>query len=213
MTFRNFQTAEDIAEYYRHNIEQYGLENPRTMGYHTAPIDSRLIGNLLPAEVNESYSVLDVGCGLGQAIPILQEKFPSSRLVRFVGLDLVEEFVRACARDFLRYEFRTKDFLDWNSKEQFDIVLAAGVLVTRIADYEAYLRKFVTKMLLSSKYWVGFNLIALRGESYTAKHLATISEESLAELLLSFPNVNWQRSKIEVFPGSEDTFVCGSLKG
>lgn len=213
MPFHGFQTTEDIASYYRNNIDLYGFDNPRTMGYHTGPIDARLISNLLPDSVPTNYSVLDVGCGLGQAIPILNETYKHSNLTRFVGLDIVEEFVRICAGQYLRYEFRTKDFLAWNSQERFDIVLAAGVLVTRIADYHSYLEKFVAKMVSSSAGWIGFNLIAGRSEQYTAKHLITITDESLAELLSKFPGVDWRVTRKEVFPGSEDTFICGSLTG
>jgi trans-aconitate methyltransferase len=212
MSFRNFRNVDDITGYYRNGIELYGIDAPRTMGYQTTPIDDRLIKHLLPETVPDSYSVLDVGCGLGQIVPILRDRFPKSHLQKLLGIDLVEEFIRHCREEFPNHEFVTTNFLEWESPRRFDIVLAAGVLVTRIDLYETYLARFIAKMTSASKGWVGFNVIAHQGAGYTAKHLATISSESLTSILAAFPNVSWQMNKLEVFTGSHDTFVCGTVQ-
>jgi trans-aconitate methyltransferase len=212
MSFRELRSVDDITAYYRHGIELYGIESPRTMGYQTAPVDDRLIKHLLPEKVQDSYSVLDVGCGLGQIVPILSDRFPKSHLETLLGIDLVDDFIQHCVAEFPAHEFVTKNFLEWDSPRRFDIVLAAGVLVTRIDQYETYLARFIEKMISASKGWVGFNVIAHQGAGYTARHLATISSESLTSVLAAFPNVLWQINKLEVFTGSHDTFVCGTVR-
>ena len=212
MSQRNFLNIQDTKQYYLDNILRYGIDAPRTMGYHSAPIDDRLISNLLPKQLPDVYSVLDVGCGLGQLIPILEQRFPESQLLKFHGLDLVEEFIQRCREQYPHHQFTSVDFLEWQMTQKFDLVLAAGVLVTRISDFEQYLEKFVSRMVAASKGFVGFNVVASCGPNYTAKHLATISEEKMQEVLNSLPDVSWQMQKKEVFPGALDTFICGLIK-
>ncbi len=210
-TTREFCTVEDIKAYYLENISRYGIEAPRTMGYRVGPIDDRLIGNMLPREVPSSYSLLDVGCGLGQIVTILREKFPQCELSRMVGIDIVDEFVLRCRSQFPRYEFLTGDFLEWSSLEKFDLVIAAGVLVTRVDNFEEYLAAFIAKMVAASKGWIGFNVIGSYGQSYTAKHLGTVSEKKLSSILNEFSQVAWEVAAKEVFAGALDTFVRGRV--
>lgn len=208
----DFLSINDIEQYYIENIAKYGLEAPRTMGYHTGPIDDRLISKILPHSLSKEYSVLDVGCGLGQLIPILQTKFPESQMMQFVGLDLVADFISSCRERLQPHEFHKVDFLEWELTQRFDLVIAAGVLVTRIADFESYLHQFIEKMVLASKSWVGFNVIGSLSPSYTAKHLTAIPEEKLWAILGNFPKLDWDVNSIEVFPGSRDIFVGGRIK-
>lgn len=204
-----FTTIEDIKSYYLNNIARYGVEAPRTMGYHSAPIDDRLISNLLPDDLPNTYSVLDVGCGLGQIITILGRNFPLSKLEKLIGLDLIEQFVQQASITFPEHQFFTCNFLEWDSSEQFDLVLAAGVLVTRIEDFNLYLENFIKKMISYSRKWITFNVVGNCGPSYTAKHLATISMAQLGIVLKKFPEMQWDVSQKEVFAGSEDIFVRG----
>ena len=105
MSFRELRSVDDITAYYRHGSELYGLESPRTMGYQTAPVDDRLIKHLLPENVPDSYSVLDIGCGLGQIVPILSDRFPKSHLETLLGIDLVDDFIQHCVAEFPAHEF------------------------------------------------------------------------------------------------------------
>ena len=209
MALNNFLNIQDTKKYYLNNIALYGLDAPRTMGYRSGPVDDRLISNLLPDDVCNSYSVLDIGCGLGQIIPILQGRFPNYLLEDLVGIDLVDEFIESCKLKYINYDFYVSDFLEWNSPRMFDVVIAAGVLVTRIADFENYLLRFIEKMTVVSKDWIAFNLVNSCGLNYTAKHLATISLDDIMKILAQIPNVNWEIELKEVFPGSKDAFIRG----
>ncbi len=211
MSGNSFINIEDTKAYYLRNISRYGIEAPRTMGYHSAPIDDRLISNLLPEELPSSYSVLDVGCGLAQLIHILATKFPAQKMHKYVGLDLVDDFIQHSSKNFSQHQFITADFLEWQSSEKFDLVIAAGVLVTRMADFELYLEKFITKMIASTKKTLAFNVVAGCGPQYTAKHLAYISQDKLEAILAGFPQIAWKLENKEVFPGAQDTFVIGSV--
>lgn len=208
---QTYLSIDDTRSYYLRNIARYGIDAPRTMGYHCGPIDDRLIGNMLPEKLPQSFSVLDVGCGLGQLIPILANRYPEHKITRFLGVDLVEEFIAESKLRFPQHEFESKNFLELNTLEKFDLVLAAGVLVTRISNFESYLQQFISKMISMSRGYVAFNVVAVCGPGYTAKHLATISSERLKDIISGLGSLDWEIKSKEVFPGSEDTFVTGRL--
>jgi trans-aconitate methyltransferase len=212
MSQNEFISIEDTKKYYLNNIARYGIEAPRTMGYHCGPIDDRLISNLLPESIPSSYTVLDVGCGLGQLIPILESRFQNSKIESLIGIDIVDEFIDHSKNQYPQHDFIAADFLEWPLPRQFDLVVAAGVLVSKISNFELYLEKFIEKMVLASKGWIAFNVVGSCGPTYTAKHLATVSKQKIEEILSKNSDADWQIQDKEVFPGAKDLFVCGKKR-
>lgn len=81
----------------------------------------------LPARLEAGIRVLDAGCGRGQALGLLAERFPRSR---FAGYDLSEEAIRyaregAAAAGLDNVRFEVRDLTDFDSTAEpgrFDLV-------------------------------------------------------------------------------------------
>ena len=66
-----------------------------------------------------STSILDTGCGKGVFIKHLKNKGFS----KIEGIELNEELFESCKYDFPEFRFHNTDFLDWESKKKFDVVI------------------------------------------------------------------------------------------
>lgn len=71
---------------------------------------------------DESFNVLDAGCGLGAFQPYLASRYP---LARYVGVDVVPEFVEACRRQYPEVRFLLADMLE--IEEEHDYAVVSGV--------------------------------------------------------------------------------------
>lgn len=68
---------------------------------------------------DESFSVLDAGCGLGAFRPFLARRFP---LAGYVGIDVVPAFVEACRRNHPGVDFRVADMLEVGDEHDYAVV-------------------------------------------------------------------------------------------
>lgn len=200
-----------IREYYSAKFLKFGTSS-RTLGYASDHIDDCLIKNLLPEIKDDSFTVLDIGCGFGQLIPLLRHYYPEKSVTAYQGIDIVPEFITSCSAKFPAYQFDIVDFLAWQPTRKFDLVIAAGVLVSKVTNYPRYLSDFIGQMIACSDGWVSFNVITELSESYSS-HVAQITLPQLEEILEGFPNIKWSFETAEAFPGSRDTFVIGTKLG
>ena len=105
-------------------------------------------------------SVLDVGCGMGDLIDYLQSR--DVQFSSYLGIDLVDEFVDICRREYLppcRFEQANFVSPSFAPNEKFELVVNMGVLVSRVIQYERYVAYCVEKMLALSTEYVLFNVI------------------------------------------------------
>jgi SAM-dependent methyltransferase len=76
------------------------------------------------AVIAPNSSVLDVGCGMGYFYKfILEHGFKG----RYVGIDLVPQYVDHCAERFPEASFKVWDVLDRGFEEEFDVIVASQV--------------------------------------------------------------------------------------
>jgi len=121
-----FQNGEGI--HYHH----YGRFH-EVMGEHSAQaIGMNLLEHILPlvpeatARLEEGIDVIDVGCGAGDALLVLAERFPESR---FTGLDLCADAFEkareiAAQKSLGNLDFRAQDVSAVSELGSFDLVLA-----------------------------------------------------------------------------------------
>lgn len=213
-----------VARAYTRLWRQHGL-SPKSLGERAdqktyAFYDSLFAGVVLPA----APTVLDVGCGPGHLIDFLHTHGIAPR--RYLGIDLVPPFVaQARQRYSSPYEFRVTNLVSdrfWPS-ERFDVVVALGVLVTRVWAYEAYLRYALWKMVRLSRDAVLCNGITALdtklGNYANAPRLGQytmISKHRLTALLdevAAATGAQYTLRDVQVYPDATDTFVYLRTKG
>lgn len=75
-------------------------------------------------------TVLDIGCGFGDLLHTLEEKFDP--VASYTGVDLVEPLVKEAGQRWPTHTFITGDFLEITFDGGFDFVVASGVFNHRL---------------------------------------------------------------------------------
>lgn len=103
-------------------------------------------------------SVLDVGCGLGDLVPFLDERTGGD--YEYLGVDLSEPLIEDAKLSFggKRREFRVCDIAEANLPRH-DIVLLSGALNFRVADNEGYSRDMLSRMFELSRECAASNFL------------------------------------------------------
>ncbi len=169
---------------------------------------------LIPSDV----TVLDIGCGLGDLIPYLQNKH--GVIASYLGLDLVDAFVEACQQRYAgSFRFQCQNFIHpvFQPEQRFDLVVNLGCLVSRVFAYEDYVSYSCAKMMRFSKHAVLFNVITAvetsSPEYMKASHIGhttTIAKQRLLAILEGLThNTAWTYSlhDVSIYPDATDTFV------
>ena len=126
--------------------------------------------------VNFKGDVLDIGCASGTLIERLNKKIKSSN---FIGLDTSSQLIKiAKKKNISKSKFINKDFMKFENKFKFDIVIAGGVL----AFYDNF-QIAMNKML---------GLLKKKGHLYI---IGTFNSENI-DTLVKFRN-NYTKSKWE----------------
>jgi hypothetical protein len=79
-------------------------------------------------------------------------------VIRYLGLDLVEESLDIARHHYSIYEFQLQNFISDQvvPPQRFEIVVALGVLVSRVRYYPEFVESFIQKML---RYGSGYLLL------------------------------------------------------
>lgn len=104
------------------NWKEYGGEKQTAFFAH-------LLCDMLPEKIAreiryEQYSVCDMGCALGEAIPIYSNKLS----VRIDGMDFSEDAIKQCTEKYSNSHFWVGDLLNLSSTPQYDVVICSNVL-------------------------------------------------------------------------------------
>lgn len=87
-----------------------------------------LCGMLPQSLVNEirekEYSVCDMGCALGEAVPVFCRKFA----VDVDGMDFSEEAVKKAAETYPEHKFWVGDLTKLNAEKTYDVIICSNVL-------------------------------------------------------------------------------------
>lgn len=115
-----------------------------------------LIDNLLP----NTNSLLDVGCGVGTLVKILNDKkIP----LKYTGVDIVKDFVDLSRDRYPFNRFIHANVADIN--ERFDAVYCSGALTYKVNNNNGYYYGLVKKMYELSNKFVIFNMLEGDGHS------------------------------------------------
>jgi SAM-dependent methyltransferase len=149
---REIMSRADMIEEYRRQISAYGF-SPQSLFYSDAELHTAKMAqyaSLARLLVQGNERVLDVGCGYGSLVPLLPP-------CEYVGIDLVEEFVKEARRRYPGVRFECVA-VEWFT-EKADWVFVPGMMGS-IVDPEATVervwgmcrRGLVVDFIDSSKY-------------------------------------------------------------
>lgn len=111
----------------------------------------------------EPFSVLDVGCGLGELVGYLRRRGDDCR---YLGIDLLPEMVEEARRRHPGERFEIVDLLHQDPPgAPFDFVLASGLLSVKVSDHERYVHRLIERMLSLARCGVAFNVQSIRTAS------------------------------------------------
>lgn len=118
------------------NIYNEGTYLKRNTGWHQedSPYKAELVAGLL--EGMQARSVLEAGCGAGEVIRILSERFPD---VQFAGYDVSKDAAAFWAgKESANLKYSCSDLLE--SEKQADVVLCLDVF-EHVEDYMGFLKR------------------------------------------------------------------------
>ncbi|MBU2892945.1 class I SAM-dependent methyltransferase [Colwellia sp. D2M02] len=106
------------------------------------------------------YSIIDVGCGLGDMYEYLQDKNFSGT---YLGLDFVEEFITLAQQKYhslANVNFQQCDLQTEHIPEGYDYVLLSGVFNNKMPNNEVFMLNTLKKMFASCNKGIAFNAMS-----------------------------------------------------
>jgi len=206
-----------IAERYYAKIRVYGLESARGIDNRSHEEHNAFFSALFDGVIIEGgVSVLDVGCGRGELVLFLQQMYPRLKLLNYLGVDLIAEFVDYCQKSYPNYTFRQVNFMgeDFAPNQTFELVVALGVLVKRVRCYGVYVKRFMEKMIHYSSKYVLLNLISdvdVHSEDYMGQgeigHSTSFSLSKLEAIMSKIPGVTYRVVSKRIYHDATDLFI------
>jgi cyclopropane fatty-acyl-phospholipid synthase-like methyltransferase len=206
--------ARQVASYYTDKVAEKGYSF-ETLAGREEKYANMFFGELLAGlPLASGASLLDIGSGLGLLIPYLKSR--NIELGEYLGIDLIPGFVEYSKKAYPDYEFRVGNFISSSFKLEgkYDFVMALGVLVSRVNNYEEYLASFITKMIQHSQKYVLFNLITHvdnHSPNYSHKELVggitPVPRATVEKILNSIPGITYVIIEKSIFDDAMDAFV------
>ncbi len=206
-----------VAERYRQMIRDFGVQSPKSIGWRSDSKSSAFFYELFRGiSLRDGTSILDVGCGRGELLDYIRITYPTAGLGYYLGIDLVPEFLDYAKTQFPAFDFQRVNFVSssFEPDRRFTIVVALGVLVSRVTDYEEYVKYSIRKMIRMSFGMVFFNLVSrIDADSENYRNCDEIGEtttfdrEELEVFLSRIPDISYHIHATRVFPDAVDLFV------
>ena len=211
------EDGERVRENYVELIFQEGLASAKSLGERKEHRDWRFFDRLFETiSISSKDSIFDIGCGKGELIDYLSLRFPDINNCDYLGIDIVPDFIKLVKQNFPSRKFELVNFIEpsFFPEKQFDIVVALGVLVTRVRHYDLFVEYFVKKMVKYAKKYVLFNIISdidLSSGNYSdpnaVGHSTVLSAEVLHSFIDTIPLYNYRATPYNIFPDATDLFV------
>ncbi|BAY80741.1 type 12 methyltransferase [Calothrix parasitica NIES-267] len=206
-----------ISSRYQEKIAADGINSAKSLGERNYEKDFIFYSKLFEGiHFNDNISILDIGCGKGDLLAFINKYYPEVRVDKYLGLDIVASFIDVAQSNYPQYEFKMHNFVSkkFLPEEYFEIVVANGVLISRVRNYRDYIEYFVEKMLTCSSRHILFNLIA-EVDSYSENYInyreigrsTTFSKQVLESILKKLDNISYNIAEQQIFPDATDMFI------
>jgi SAM-dependent methyltransferase len=214
-----------IGDFYRELLQQTtDATDPASLAQREADDAKKFFDCLFhDIDLKSISSILDIGCGPGNMIGYLRKRADTGSIGQYLGIDLLPEFIDKAKEDFRadNIHFLRGDFLEMPPETlgKKQMVLACGVLVHHVQNYEKYVERFIQHMLEVTSDIAAFNLITsvdADSENYDATPIIgkprAIDKETLDGILGKLENCTVRCSDHRLFPDATDTFVQIRMK-
>ncbi|WP_019507271.1 trans-aconitate 2-methyltransferase [Pleurocapsa sp. PCC 7319] len=206
-----------IASRYQEKISQGGINSAKSLGERTGEKDWRFHSRMFEdVSLNGDVSILDIGCGKAELIPFLKNNYSKIKIDRYLGIDLVDEFLHLTRVNYPEHEFQQINFISehFQVKQKFTLVVAQGVLVSRVSHHLEYVEYFIRKMVRCCSAHVLFNVISeidFSSQNYLhheqVGHSTSFSKIALKSILDKIENTSYRILESQIFPDATDIFV------
>ena len=135
---------------YGNNYKAVGWNKPKQIMRFESLL--RFWDNLL---LNNTHTIIDLGCGLGHLAEYLEEKYTS---YHYTGIDINSQFIRLNKQKFAQHSFfnETAD----NFKNEADIIIASGLFNRKFTDSKEFYLNTLFKMINNSYLGCSFNCLS-----------------------------------------------------
>lgn len=139
---------------YESALSHWG-HKPKSLLYKTSGSMVARHRALLSSLPLERKTILDIGCGFGDIIPMIAAK---ATHFSYTGIDMVPGFIKFAARKYPRHHFLVGDYFHHPLAESFDIVLASGILSSNFPHYLSYRKRFISLMFAHCRLALAFDV-------------------------------------------------------
>ena len=149
-----------VLEYYREFLAHD--DDARRVAWRTVFGQELRFEELLDSVDSEGldiFSVLDVGCGLGDLFGYLKR---TRREVDYLGVDILPEMVEEARVRHPEGHFELRDILETPPQRRFDLVVCSGSLTVKVPGHERFVLKMLRRMLDLSEMAVAVNFQSTR---------------------------------------------------
>lgn len=155
--------VKETVDRYRNRFKKYG-KSKETIGWFKGKQDIRykaLIENI-PTGIS---SIIDVGCGFGDGIPYIMEKFSN---LHYVDIDVMPEFIEFARGNFEQNEFVCGNYAEFEPKKRFDAIVGSGIFnhntTTNYQDVEQFIKYCKKNKIRYSAFDVMSNNVSFRNK-------------------------------------------------
>lgn len=149
-----------VIDRYSKRYKEFGY-SPKSLGWDKGKQDLRY--HILLEEFDlENKSILDIGCGFGDANKLISQR---AKNYKYLGIDIVEDLINEAKNQYKKYEninFALEDFLKSEIVEEYDIVVSSGVFNFKLHDGDNYefINSFMQKAFSVAKEGFAFDFLS-----------------------------------------------------
>ena len=151
---------ETVVKRYSERYKEFGY-SPKSLGWDKGKQDLRY--HILLEEFNlENKSILDIGCGFGDANKLIRNR---TKNYKYLGIDIVEDLIIEAQKQYTDNEkinFKLEDFLKTEIEEEYDLVVSSGVFNFKLQDADNYkfINSFMKKAFSIAKEGLAFDFLS-----------------------------------------------------